>query len=62
MTDSGTFQSYVYGDIEVEPEEIIEFQKSIGVDIATMLDVFGKPNLNFESKKVQSFLKKELVN
>ncbi len=51
MTDSGTFQSYVYGDIEVEPEEIIEFQKKIGVDIATMLDVFGKPNLNFEESK-----------
>ena len=51
MTDSGTFQSYVYGDIEVEPEEIIEFQKSIGVDIATMLDVFGKPNLNFEESQ-----------
>ena len=51
MTDSGTFQSYVYGDIEVEPEEIIEFQKRIGVDIATMLDVFGKPNLDFEESK-----------
>ena len=53
MTDSGTFQSYVYGDIDVTPEEIVEFQKNIGVDIGTMLDVFGKPNLNFEeSKKV----------
>ena len=51
MTDSGTFQSYVYGDIEVEPAEIIEFQKEIGVDVATMLDVFGKPNLNFEESK-----------
>tara|TARA_B100000902_G_scaffold397686_1_gene462230 strand:+ start:226 stop:2298 length:2073 start_codon:yes stop_codon:yes gene_type:complete len=51
MTDSGTFQSYVYGDIEVEPVEIIEFQKKIGVDICTMLDVFGKPNLNYEESK-----------
>lgn len=51
MTDSGTFQSYVYGDIEVEPAEIIEFQKKIGVDIATMLDVFGKPDLSFEESK-----------
>ena len=41
MTDSGTFQSYVYGDVEVGVEEIVEFQRSIGVDIATMLDVFS---------------------
>jgi 7-cyano-7-deazaguanine tRNA-ribosyltransferase len=53
MTDSGTFQSYVYGEIDVKPAEIVEFQKNIGVDIGTMLDVFGKPTLNFdESKKV----------
>ena len=39
MTDSGTFQSYVYGDVEVGVEEIVEFQRSIGVDIFTMLDV-----------------------
>ena len=37
MTDSGTFQSYVYGDVEVEVSEIAEFQNKIGVDIATML-------------------------
>ena len=37
----GTFQSYVYGDVEVGVEEIVEFQRSIGVDIATMLDVFS---------------------
>ena len=48
MTDSGTFQSYVYGDVEVGVEEIIEFQKSIGVDIATMLDVFSRPDMKFE--------------
>ena len=48
MTDSGTFQSYVYGEIDVKPAEIVEFQKNIGVDIGTMLDVFGKPTLNFD--------------
>ena len=41
MTDSGTFQSYVYGDVEVGMEEIVAFQRSIGVDIAMMLDVFS---------------------
>ena len=45
MTDSGTFQSYVYGDVEVSVEEIVKFQASIGVDIGTMLDVFGRPDM-----------------
>ena len=44
MTDSGTFQNYVYGDVEVGVEEIVNFQREIGVDIATMLDVFGTPD------------------
>ena len=47
MTDSGTFQSYVYGDVEVGVEEIVQFQKDIGVDIATMLDVFTTPDMTF---------------
>ena len=46
MTDSGTFQSYVYGDVEVGVDEIVAFQRSIGVDIATMLDVFSRPDMN----------------
>ena len=46
MTDSGTFQSYVYGEVKVGVEEIVEFQRSIGVDIATMLDVFSKPDMS----------------
>ena len=45
MTDSGTFQSYMYGDVEVGVEEIVEFQRLIGVDIATMLDVFSRPDI-----------------
>lgn len=48
MTDSGTFQSYVYGDVEVGIEEIVEFQRDIGVDIGTMLDVFGRPDMTRE--------------
>lgn len=48
MTDSGTFQAYVYGDVEVGVEEIVEFQRSIGVDIATMLDVFSRPDMTEE--------------
>jgi len=44
MTDSGTFQSYIYGDVEVKPLEIVTFQRDIGVDIGTILDVFGTPD------------------
>ncbi|RAH14815.1 MAG: tRNA guanosine(15) transglycosylase TgtA [Methanobacteriota archaeon] len=47
MTDSGTFQSYVYGDVEVGVEDIVKFQNDIGVDIATMLDVFTRPDMTF---------------
>ncbi|PNX52615.1 MAG: hypothetical protein BV458_08680 [Thermoplasmata archaeon M9B2D] len=43
MTDSGTFQSYVYGDVNVDPLEIVRFQRDIGSDIGTILDVFGTP-------------------
>jgi 7-cyano-7-deazaguanine tRNA-ribosyltransferase len=48
VTDSGTFQSYVYGDVEVGVEEIVEFQRDIGVDVGTMLDVFGRPDMSRE--------------
>ena len=48
MTDSGTFQNYIYGDVEVGVEEIVNFQREIGVDIATMLDVFGTPDMTKE--------------
>jgi 7-cyano-7-deazaguanine tRNA-ribosyltransferase len=44
MTDSGTFQMYVYGDVEVGPDEIVDFQAKIGVDVATCLDIFVKPD------------------
>ncbi|HWR27058.1 MAG TPA: tRNA guanosine(15) transglycosylase TgtA [Candidatus Thermoplasmatota archaeon] len=43
MTDSGTFQNYVYGDVHLDPIEIVQFQRDIGSDIGTILDVFGTP-------------------
>jgi 7-cyano-7-deazaguanine tRNA-ribosyltransferase len=43
MTDSGTFQSYVYGDVKLDPLEIVEFQRNIGSDVGTILDIFGTP-------------------
>ena len=51
MTDSGTFQSHVYGEIDMEPEKILDFQKKIGVDIGTVLDVFCEPETRFEEAK-----------
>ncbi len=51
MTDSGTFQAYIYGDVEVGVEEIVAFQRSIGVDIATMLDVFSRPDMKYSEVK-----------
>jgi len=51
MTDSGTFQSHVYGEIDMQPEEILNFQKKIGVDIGTVLDVFCEPETGFEEAK-----------
>ena len=48
MTDSGVFQQYVYGDVEIGEVEVVEFQRDIGVDIATMMDVFGRPDMTHE--------------
>ncbi len=43
MTDSGAFQSHVYGDVNVTNPEVLEFQKAIGSDLGTMLDLFSEP-------------------
>jgi len=39
MTDSGAYQILVYGDVDVNPEEIVRYQEEISTDIATILDV-----------------------
>lgn len=44
MTDSGTFQSHMYGEVEVKNEDIINFQRDIGTDIGTVLDIFTEPD------------------
>ena len=51
MTDSGTFQSHMYGEVEVTNPEIIEFQKSIGTDIGTVLDIFTEPDWTYAKTK-----------
>ena len=39
MTDSGAYQILVYGNVDVTQTEIVEYQESIGTDIATILDI-----------------------
>jgi len=48
MTDSGSFQLAEYGDIDVTTEEIIEFQRQIGSDVATPVDVPTPPDVDRE--------------
>ena len=36
MTDSGSFQLSVYGDVEIGNKEVIEFQEAIGTDIGVI--------------------------
>jgi len=47
MTDSGSFQLSVYGDIDVENVEILRFQREIGSDICVPLDIPTKPDENY---------------
>lgn len=39
MTDSGAYQIYRYGGVEVTNEEILRFQHAIGSDVGSILDV-----------------------
>lgn len=43
MTDSGAFQQHVYGEVDVTNADVVAFQRSIGSDLGTMLDVFSEP-------------------
>ena len=39
MTDSGAYQMLVYGEVGVDPEEIVHYQERISTDIAIILDI-----------------------
>ncbi|WP_058367685.1 tRNA guanosine(15) transglycosylase TgtA [Haloparvum sedimenti] len=49
MTDSGSFQLAEYGDIDVTTEEILEFQRAIGSDIGTPVDIPTPPDVDRET-------------
>ncbi|OLZ41783.1 tRNA-guanine(15) transglycosylase [Natrinema saccharevitans] len=46
MTDSGSFQLSEYGSIDVTTEEILAFQREIGSDIATPVDIPTPPDVS----------------
>jgi 7-cyano-7-deazaguanine tRNA-ribosyltransferase len=46
MTDSGSFQLSVYGEVEVNNAQIIQFQKDIGSDICVPLDIPTPPDVS----------------
>jgi len=64
VTDSGSFQLSVYGDINVEPEEIINFQEKIGVDVGTILDIPTAPYVSKEQaeKELKETLKRAEIS
>ncbi len=45
MTDSGAFQLSVYGNIDVRPNEILDFQYAIRSDICVPLDIPTPPDV-----------------
>jgi 7-cyano-7-deazaguanine tRNA-ribosyltransferase len=49
VTDSGSFQLAEYGEIDVTTEEIVEFQREIGSDVATPVDIPTPPDAGYET-------------
>lgn len=45
MTDSGSYQLSVYGDLEVESDEIVRFQGAIGSDVVVPVDIPTPPHV-----------------
>ncbi len=48
VTDSGSFQLAEYGDVDVDTEEIIQFQIDIGSDVGTPVDIPTPPDVGRE--------------
>ncbi len=49
MTDSGSYQLMMYGDVEVSNEEILSFQSEIGSDIIVPLDIPTPPDADYNT-------------
>ncbi len=48
MTDSGSYQLSVYGKVEVDNSQIVQFQLEIGSDIGVPLDIPTPPDVSWE--------------
>ncbi len=61
MTDSGSYQLMVYGDVDVTNREIVEFQQDIGSDIIVPLDIPTPPDADrmTAEKDMELTLKRE---
>ncbi len=53
MTDSGSFQLSEYGEISVTNAEILEFQRDIGSDIGTPIDIPTPPDASHERAEAE---------
>ena len=53
MTDSGSFQLSVYGDVEVTNAETLLFQQAIGSDILVPLDIPTSPSADREQAEYE---------
>ena len=61
VTDSGSFQLAEYGDIEVTTREILEFQREIGSDIGTPVDIPTPPGVSREQAERELRLTEEAL-
>ncbi len=48
MTDSGSYQLSIYGAVEVNNAQIVQFQQEIGSDIGVPLDIPTPPDVSLE--------------
>jgi len=48
MTDSGSFQLAEYGEIDTTTEEILQFQRDVGSDVGTPVDIPTPPDADRE--------------
>ena len=46
MTDSGAYQILMYGDVEIAPKQVLEFQRRIGSDLGVILDIPTGANIS----------------
>ncbi len=58
MTDSGSYQLYKYGNVNISPEEILKFQNRIGSDVGVILDIPTPPDVS--RKRAESDLKETI--